>query len=122
MVYFQGKFSSKSDIWAYAVTVWEILTFAREQPFSAMTDEQVIENCGHFYRNDHQEVYLPPPSNCPKEIFDLMLECWNRDEVQRPAFREIHMFMQRKNMGYNPMDEQHFPGVEPQPQFSVPVV
>lgn len=71
-----------------------------------MTDEQVIENAGHYYRNDNKQVYLPQPGNCPKEIFDLMLECWNRAESERPSFREIQMFLQRKNMGYNPKDEK----------------
>ena len=102
----QGKFSTKSDVWSFSVTLWEILLFAREQPFDHLGDEQVIENCGHYYRNDGQEVVLPQPPNCPKEIFDLMVECWNREEIYRPAVREIHMFLQRKNMGYNPRDDR----------------
>ena len=32
-----------------------------------------------------------------------MLECWQRDENERPSFREIHLFLQRKNLGYNPL-------------------
>ncbi|CAE1141701.1 DDR2 [Acanthosepion pharaonis] len=101
-----GKFTTKSDVWSFAVTLWEILTFAKEQPYEALTDEQVIENAGHYYRNDGRQVYLPQPPNCPKEIYDLMRECWNRQESERPSFREIHMFLQRKNMGYNPKDEK----------------
>ena len=104
-LFFQGKFSTKSDVWSFAVTLWEILIFAREQPFLGMSDEEVIENYGHYCRNSGQEVCLPMPSICPKEIFDLMRECWNRDDLQRPSFREIHMFLQRKNMGYNPAEE-----------------
>ncbi|CAG2193179.1 unnamed protein product [Mytilus edulis] len=101
-----GKFTTKSDVWSFAVTLWEVLTFAHDQPYDALTDEMVIENAGHYYRNDKQEVYLPHPPNCPKEIYDLMCECWNRSESARPTFREIHMFLQRKNMGYNPKDEK----------------
>ncbi|XP_046560812.1 discoidin domain-containing receptor 2-like [Haliotis rubra] len=101
-----GKFTSKSDVWSFAVTLWEVLTFAKDQPFDVLTDEQVIENAGHYYRNDNLQVYLPQPPNCPKEIYDLMRECWNRQESERPSFREIHMFLQRKNMGYNPKDEK----------------
>ncbi|KAK7504484.1 hypothetical protein BaRGS_00004350, partial [Batillaria attramentaria] len=101
-----GKFTTKSDVWSFAVTLWEVLTFARDQPFDGLTDEQVIENAGHYYRDDNQQVVLPCPPNCPKEIYDLMRECWNRQESERPTFREIHMFLQRKNMGYNPQDEK----------------
>ena len=77
----------------------------REQPFDTHSDEEVIENCGHYYRADGLEDVLPHPQSAPKEIFDLMCECWNREEVHRPAFREIHMFLQRKNMGYDPRDD-----------------
>ncbi|KAL8625922.1 hypothetical protein ACOMHN_012514 [Nucella lapillus] len=101
-----GKFTSKSDVWSFAVTLWEVLTFAREQPFGGLTDEQVIENAGHYYRDDNQQVVLPCPTNCPKEIYDLTRECWNRQESERPTFREINMFLQRKNMGYNPAEEK----------------
>jgi hypothetical protein len=31
-----------------------------------------------------------------------MNECWQRDESERPSFREIHLFLQRKNLGYDP--------------------
>ena len=52
----QGKFTTKSDVWSFAVTLWEVLTFARDQPFDGLTDEQVIENAGHYYRDDNQQV------------------------------------------------------------------
>ena len=102
---FQGKFSTKSDVWSFGVTMWEIMTFAREQPFERLSDDEVIENCTHYFQNDAQDVTLPQPLYCPKEIYDMIRECWNRDEHLRPTFREIHMFLQRKNMGYNPREE-----------------
>ena len=88
------------------MTLWEILTFCREQPYETLSDEMVIENCGHFYHSDNAETVLPQPVHSPREIYDLMRECWNRDETMRPNFREIHMFLQRKNMGYNPREEK----------------
>ena len=102
---FQGKFSTRSDVWSFAVTLWEILSLARHQPFDALNNDQVIDNCGHYMQDNPLKVLLPCPPLCPKEIYDLMRECWNRDDLQRPSFREIHMFLQRKNMGYNPKDE-----------------
>jgi len=100
-----GKFSPKSDVWSFGVTLWEILTFARSQPLDHLTDEDVLENFGQYYHTYSVQFELAQPSSCPKEIYDLMCECWNRDETHRPAFREIHMFLQRKNMGYDPEDD-----------------
>ncbi|XP_065290553.1 discoidin domain-containing receptor 2 isoform X1 [Dermacentor albipictus] len=97
-----GTFTTKSDVWAFAVTLWEILTFARQQPFASLSDEQVIENVSHFYHNDGLQTHLPQPPNCPREIYDLMRECWQRNDSERPNFREIHLFLQRKNLGYTP--------------------
>jgi discoidin domain receptor family protein 2 len=45
---------------------------------------------------------LGQPPNCPKELYDLMRECWRKNEADRPQFKEIHMFLQRKNLGYKP--------------------
>ncbi len=101
----QGKFSSKSDVWSFGVTLWEVLTFCREQPYEDLTDEQVIENCTHFYHNDNAQMYLHQPPGCPKEIYDLMRECYNTEAESRPNFHEIHMFLLRKNMGYDPKHE-----------------
>ncbi|KAF4518476.1 hypothetical protein B566_EDAN006481 [Ephemera danica] len=97
-----GKYTSKSDVWAFAVTLWEILTFAREQPFEDLSDAKVLENVAHFCDDDGEQMLLPQPINCPKEIYDLMCECWQRAEGDRPNFREIHLFLQRKNLGYRP--------------------
>ncbi|XP_043286317.1 discoidin domain-containing receptor 2 isoform X2 [Venturia canescens] len=97
-----GKNTSKSDVWSFAVTFWEILTFAREQPFEELPDHRIVENATFFYQEDERRMILPLPKNCPKEMYDLMRECWQRNEVDRPTFQEIHLFLQRKNLGYKP--------------------
>ncbi|XP_052219449.1 discoidin domain-containing receptor 2-like isoform X4 [Dreissena polymorpha] len=101
-----GKFTTKSDVWSFGVTLWEILTFARDQPYHNLSDDQVIANAGHFYRSDGQQILLPQPIVCSREIYDMMVECWNRSDCERPTFKDIHMFLLRKNMGYNPKDEK----------------
>ncbi|XP_076749546.1 discoidin domain-containing receptor 2 isoform X1 [Xylocopa sonorina] len=95
-----GRHTSKSDVWSFAVTLWEILTFAREQPFEELPDHRIVENATHFYQEDERRIILPLPKNCPKDFYELMRECWHRNDVDRPSFREIHMFLQRKNLGY----------------------
>ncbi|XP_048263853.1 discoidin domain-containing receptor 2 isoform X2 [Bombus affinis] len=99
-----GRHTSKSDVWSFAVTLWEILTFAREQPFEELPDHRIVENATYFYQEDDRRIILPLPKNCPKDIYELMRECWHRNDVDRPSFREIHMFLQRKNLGYKHVD------------------
>lgn len=33
-------------------------------------------------------------------------ECWKRNAADRPRFAEIHLFLQRKNLGYMPAPTQ----------------
>lgn len=101
--------------------MWEILTLGREMPFSTMTDDDVIDNCDRWYSSGSvagdddadmpsasaaAPVHLERPALCPREIYDLLCECWQRDEDRRPSFHDVHMFLQRKNCGYNPVDER----------------
>ncbi|KAK0181073.1 hypothetical protein PV327_003390 [Microctonus hyperodae] len=114
---FLRKYTTKSDVWAFAVTLWEILNLGRHVPYEDLTDEEVIENMEQLHDNDGNRnnsrnecdnkmrvlfEYLPKPKTSSKDIYDLMMECWRRDENARPTFREISLFLQRKNLGYAP--------------------
>ncbi|TNM87444.1 hypothetical protein fugu_005665 [Takifugu bimaculatus] len=85
-----GKFTTASDVWAFGVTLWEILNFCKEQPYSQLTDEQVIENTGEFFRDQKRQIYLPQPGLCPDSLYKMMLSCWRRNTKERPSFQEIH--------------------------------
>uniref|UniRef100_A0A6Q2XTW9 Discoidin domain-containing receptor 2 n=1 Tax=Esox lucius TaxID=8010 RepID=A0A6Q2XTW9_ESOLU len=85
-----GKFTTASDVWAFGVTLWETLTFCKEQPYSQLTDEQVIENTGEFFRDQKRQIYLPQPALCPDPVYKIMLSCWRRNTKERPSFQEIY--------------------------------
>lgn len=104
-------------MWSFAVLLWEILTFAREQPYECWTDDKVLENLSHYYQNtgnhaslnrfytvhtliDFFQHFLNVPRNCPKDVYELMTECWHRNDCDRPDFQEIHLFLQRKNLAH----------------------
>lgn len=115
---FQGKYTTKSDVWAFAVTLWEILNLGRRVPYEHLSDEEVVQSLRQLHhaadcnnvnpedgcKEDSGNVfdYLPRPTASSKDIYDLMLECWRREENERPTFREISLFLQRKNLGYAP--------------------
>ncbi|KAI5701741.1 hypothetical protein M8J75_012818 [Diaphorina citri] len=95
------KFTTKSDVWSFGVTLWEILNLARHRPYEGLTDLEVLENISHLHADDGEFIYLPTPQTT-KDILDLMNECWKRSPTERPSFTEIHLFLQRKNLGYVP--------------------
>uniref|UniRef100_A0A8C4WT67 Tyrosine-protein kinase receptor n=1 Tax=Eptatretus burgeri TaxID=7764 RepID=A0A8C4WT67_EPTBU len=88
-----GKFSTASDVWAFGVTLWEVMTVCREQPYAKLSDEQVIENTAEFFRNNNQQQYLSYPEACPQPVYQLMLQCWKKESQERPVFQAIHKFL-----------------------------
>ncbi|XP_069841779.1 discoidin domain-containing receptor 2-like isoform X2 [Dendropsophus ebraccatus] len=88
-----GKFTTSSDVWAFGVTLWEMFTLCKEQPYSVLSDEQVIENTGEFFRDQGRQIYLSQTPLCPSPIFDIMMKCWGRDIKDRPTFETIHQFL-----------------------------
>uniref|UniRef100_A0A665VIP1 Discoidin domain-containing receptor 2 n=1 Tax=Echeneis naucrates TaxID=173247 RepID=A0A665VIP1_ECHNA len=78
------------DVWAFGVTLWEIFTLCKEQPYSLLSDEQVIENTGEFFRNQGRQIFLYAPPLCPPSLFELMMRCWSRDIPNRPSFEGLY--------------------------------
>ena len=77
-----NNFNSKSVIWSLGVTLWEIFTYG-EFPYSYLDDE------GYFNMATTNFVPLRQPSGCPRELYTLMLKCWNRKEWERISISEI---------------------------------
>jgi len=103
------------------MTMWEVLTLSKQLPLSDLSDTQVVDNLRFHYdklrmvttihdlsqrclpnKNSREPLYPLQPPCCPSELYDLIRECWNADEAMRPTFREILMFLKRKNAGYRP--------------------
>ena len=82
---FYGKFSQKSDVWAFGVTMWEIFTLAKEQPYSDMSDKQVIEDA---LKGKNRKI-LTKPDMCPIEVYEIMLKCWTHNSKRRATFEKL---------------------------------
>ena len=93
---FQKRFTTKSDVWSFGVCMWEILNFASVRPYAELTDTQLVG-----LLQNRACPTLPQPPQCPRELYELVVECCNLEETGRPSFREIHLFLQRKNLGYS---------------------
>ena len=86
---FYGKFSQKSDVWAFGVTMWEIFTLAKEQPYNDMSDKQVVENA---LKGKNRKT-LARPDMCPLKVYKIMLECWEHNSHQRATFEELFQLL-----------------------------
>ena len=82
---FFGKFSVKTDVWAFGVTLWEIFTLAKHQPYHEMADQQVIDSA----LKGKKRILMAKPDNCPDEIYEVMLSCWVHDPSKRANFTDL---------------------------------
>ncbi|KAK6636659.1 hypothetical protein RUM43_010321 [Polyplax serrata] len=74
-----GVFTSQSDVWAFGVLLWEIMTLG-QQPYPARTNLEVL----HYVRTGGR---LERPNNCPEQVHQLMMKCWSFKPESRPTFK-----------------------------------
>ncbi|CAG0903039.1 unnamed protein product, partial [Darwinula stevensoni] len=70
--------TSKSDVWAYGVTLWEMFSFGKP-PYPGMDRESLI---AHLQGNRRLET----PEYANKHIYQIMEKCWNLEPSRRPSF------------------------------------
>ncbi|KAF6306987.1 protein tyrosine kinase 2 beta [Rhinolophus ferrumequinum] len=75
------RFTMASDVWMFAVCLWEILSFGK-QPFFWLENKDVI---AVLEKGDR----LPKPDLCPPVLYTLMTRCWDYDPSERPRFTEL---------------------------------
>eukprot|EP00118_Oscarella_pearsei_P024028 m.296774 g.296774 ORF g.296774 m.296774 type:complete len:595 (+) comp40765_c0_seq4:1891-3675(+) len=80
-------FTTQSDVWAFGVTLWEIMTLA-EVPYAGMSSREVANEVKKGLR-------LEKPLDCLNETYDLMLECWNAEPQERPKFENIILCLEK---------------------------
>ncbi|KAK2846301.1 hypothetical protein Q7C36_011155 [Tachysurus vachellii] len=77
----ENKFTIKSDVWSFGILLYEIMTFG-QMPYPTLTNQQVVQRLRTSYR-------MPCPANCPKQIYDIMMECWKDTPPDRPTFETL---------------------------------
>ncbi|KAL7055784.1 hypothetical protein AAHC03_022696 [Spirometra sp. Aus1] len=74
-------FSSKSDVWSYGVTLWEIFTFGK-RPFENLSARSLLQHL-----ESGQRLCQPPSTNL--DLYALMVSCWQEDPDLRPDFEYL---------------------------------
>ena len=58
---FYGRFSAKTDVWAFGVTMWEMFTLAKDIPYEDMDDSEVAANA---IKKSGDRQLLECPKDC----------------------------------------------------------
>ncbi|XP_029670440.1 tyrosine-protein kinase Abl isoform X3 [Formica exsecta] len=77
-----NKFSTKSDVWAFGILLWEIATYGMS-PYPGVDLTDVYHMLEKGYR-------MECPPGCPPKVYELMRQCWQWSASDRPTFKEIH--------------------------------
>lgn len=88
------RFSSKSDVWAYGVLMWEIFTCGK-MPYGRATNAEVVDQVQRGQR-------LERPRACPREVYGVMHSCWEKHPDDRPSFRRLMQMLE------NVMEERDY--------------
>ncbi|XP_048270039.1 tyrosine-protein kinase Btk29A isoform X1 [Bombus terrestris] len=75
------RFSSKSDVWAYGVLMWEVFTCGK-MPYGRLKNTEVVERV-------QRGIILEKPKACFKEVYEVMRKCWAHCPEVRPSFRVL---------------------------------
>ena len=78
----EADYSTKSDVWAYGVYVWEVFHLGA-LPHKTRTDEELIRAL------KGGDVTLETSEQCPNEILDLIRKCMSESPKDRPLFTDI---------------------------------
>ncbi len=84
-------------MYSFAVTLWEIWSRCSCLPYASLTNEELYQRM--ILRQAEQKndlsFNLSLPPDCPKEIYDLLCECWHIDGTRRPNIADIALYFRR---------------------------
>ncbi|XP_032956797.1 tyrosine-protein kinase Mer isoform X1 [Rhinolophus ferrumequinum] len=80
-------YTSKSDVWAFGVTMWEIATRGMT-PYPGVQNHEMYDYLLHGHR-------LKPPEDCLDELYEIMQSCWRADPLDRPAFSVLRLQLEK---------------------------
>ncbi|XP_007460212.1 PREDICTED: tyrosine-protein kinase receptor TYRO3 [Lipotes vexillifer] len=72
-----------SDVWAFGVTMWEIMTRG-QTPYAGIENAEIYN-----YLIGGNRLKQPP--ECMEDVYELMYQCWSADPKQRPSFTCLRM-------------------------------
>ncbi|CAH0548061.1 unnamed protein product [Brassicogethes aeneus] len=72
-------FSTQSDVWSFGVVLWEFFSLSRSPYPGILPDKTLYDKLASGYR-------MEKPEFAPKEIHNMMMDCWLEKPQSRPSF------------------------------------
>eukprot|EP00049_Salpingoeca_infusionum_P015953 m.317527 g.317527 ORF g.317527 m.317527 type:complete len:205 (-) comp15984_c0_seq6:385-999(-) len=79
----EDRFSSASDVWAFAVVLWEMFNNGAT-PHSSYTLQMMVEHWKHHPDQNPLDI-----SSIPSNLHPLVQKCLNPNRANRPSFTEL---------------------------------
>ncbi|XP_048459444.1 platelet-derived growth factor receptor beta-like [Rhincodon typus] len=83
---FNNLYTTLSDVWSYAVLLWEIFTLGGTPYPDLPVNDQFYNAIRHGYR-------MPKPQYASDELYQIMQKCWNDEFEKRPSFSNLVTYM-----------------------------
>ncbi|KAF6104765.1 MER proto-oncogene, tyrosine kinase [Phyllostomus discolor] len=80
-------YTSKSDVWAFGVTMWEIATRGMT-PYPGIQNHEIYDYLLHGHR-------LKQPEDCLDELYGIMHSCWRTEPLDRPTFSMLRLQLEK---------------------------
>ncbi|XP_015230415.1 PREDICTED: tyrosine-protein kinase receptor TYRO3 [Cyprinodon variegatus] len=74
-------YTTQSDVWAFGVTMWEIMTRG-QTPYPGVENSEIYE----FLIKGER---LKKPADCREDIYEIMHRCWSPVPKCRPSFQQL---------------------------------
>jgi len=86
----KGEFTTKSDVWAFGVLIWEIFSRCKTDPFPGLTNQHAKDKILTG------EQPMQAPEGAPEIVKNVMMLCFMQDADGRPDFEGIFKLLAPK--------------------------
>ncbi|XP_015241129.1 PREDICTED: tyrosine-protein kinase receptor UFO [Cyprinodon variegatus] len=80
-------YTTKSDVWSFGVTMWEIATRG-QTPYPGVENSEIYD----YLRQGNR---LKQPPDCLDSIYSLMFSCWLLSPKDRPSFETLRCELEK---------------------------
>ncbi|KAJ7358888.1 hypothetical protein OS493_020726 [Desmophyllum pertusum] len=91
---FDQTFTAQSDVWAFGVVLWELVTLGGT-PYPTIDNKELLRLLKDGYR-------MEKPDTCNDELYNMMTDCWKENPEGRPTFTQIRERLEEMMQKDNP--------------------